>query len=440
MSHNRRVFIKQSALWAGATLLEPRTPGVPAKKRVALVGTGIRGTGLWGKTLLSGYGDKIEMVGLCDINPGRVEFAKKYIGASCPLFTDFDQMLTSVKPELIIVTTVDATHHQFIIKGLNFGAEVITEKPMTTNEMKCQAILDAVERSGHKLTVTFNYRYSPARQRMYEILRSGAIGDITSVDFHWYLDTDHGASYFRRWHGLRTQSGTLLVHKATHHFDLLNWLLESEPEEVFAYGSLEYYGKNGPFRSTHCRSCNHQKECKFYWPMDAHSKALYADHEHHDGYLRDACLFRPEIDIYDKMAAQIKYANGVQVSYSLTTYSPYEGYRLAFNGTKGRLETWIKESQPWAEEPVDELHLTSMFGQREVIKVPQHDGHGGGDKLMLDAIFRPEVTPNKNRLNASVRDGAMSALIGIAARKSIEEHQPIRIEHLTSLKPQAIRP
>ncbi len=62
---------------------------------------------------------------------------------------------------------------------------------------------------------------------------------------------------------------------------------------------------------------------------------LYVDNEHHDGYLRDGCVWSEEIDIYDKMAAQIQYANGVQVSYSCTTYSPYEGYRIAFNGTRG---------------------------------------------------------------------------------------------------------
>ena len=45
-----------------------------------------------------------------------------------------------------------------------------------------------------------------------------------------------------------------------------------------------------------------------------------------------------DIDIYDKMSAQIKYANNVSVNYSLTTYSPFEGWRIAFNGTEGKLK------------------------------------------------------------------------------------------------------
>ena len=65
---------------------------------------------------------------------------------------------------------------------------------------------------------------------------------------------------------------------------------------------------------------------------------LYVNNEKYDGYIRDKCLFREDIDIYDKMSAQIKYANNVSVNYSLTTYSPFEGWRIAFNGTEGRIE------------------------------------------------------------------------------------------------------
>ena len=61
------------------------------KLRLALVGTGIRGISMWGKNLVRHYGELVEFVGLCDINPGRVEFAKTYMGVSCPVFTDFEQ-------------------------------------------------------------------------------------------------------------------------------------------------------------------------------------------------------------------------------------------------------------------------------------------------------------------------------------------------------------
>jgi predicted dehydrogenase len=414
----------------------------PAKKqRVAMVGTGHRGLGMWGVEVLKEHGSRMEFVGLCDINPGRVATGKKMLGVSCPTYTDFDKMMRETKPEVLIVTTVDATHNEFIVKGLEYGADIVTEKPMTTDEKKCQQILDAERRTGKKVKVTFNYRYSPHRQKIYEMLRAGAIGKVEAVDFHWYLDVHHGADYFRRWHRLRQNSGSLLVHKATHHFDLLNWWLESDPQQVYANGQLTFYGKNNDFRHTNCRPCPHKDKCAFYWDMtkDKRLMAIYADNEKYDGYLRDGCVWKEDIDIFDKMAVQIKYANNVQVSYSLTTHSPYEGYRIAFNGTKGRLEAWIKEHQPWEEEAFDEIQLTTNFGKREIIRIANNEeGHGGGDVRLRKQIFAPDGQ-DPYRQAAGTRDGAMSCLVGIAARHSIDSGQPVKIGSLTSLQPSATR-
>ena len=441
-SSRRKFLLSSGTALAGSLFLHPIAQALslvaqPQRKmKLALVGTGVRGLSMWGKEVLEAYPDQVEFVGLCDKNEGRLRLGQAYLGVNCPVFLDFDQMLAQTSPDVVIVTTVDSTHHEFIIKSLRSGMHAITEKPMTTDAEKVQAILDEERSSGKKVLVTFNYRYSPHRQKLYELLHAGEIGTVTSVDFHWYLDTSHGADYFRRWHGIRAHSGSLLVHKASHHFDLLNWWLDSDPEEVFAYGSLEFYGKNGPFRSKSCRGCPHASHCDFYWDItkNTYLTQLYVDNESYDGYLRDACVFREEIDIYDKMAVQIRYKNKVQVSYSLTTYSPYEGYRIAFNGTKGRLEAWIKESQPWEEAAEDEIVLVKNFGKRNIIKVPHGGGgHGGGDQRLKDKLFLDPEKADPYKQSAGSRDGAMSCLIGIAARQSIEEGKPVRIDSLTDL-------
>ena len=95
--------------------------------------------------------------------------------------------------------------------------------------------------TGRRVRVTFNYRYSPPRTQIKDILMSGAIGDVLSVDFHWLLNTHHGADYFRRWHREKKNSGGLMVHKATHHFDLVNWWLGAMPVQVMATGKREFY-------------------------------------------------------------------------------------------------------------------------------------------------------------------------------------------------------
>jgi len=288
-----------------------------------------------------------------------------------------------------------------------------------------------------KTRVGHNARYSPHCSRLWELLREGEIGEITSVNLNWYLDTSHGADYFRRWHRLVEKGGSLLVHKACHHFDLLNWLIDSDPESVYASGSLDFYGKNGKFRAENCRTCPHTRECQFYFRLDNSAfKRLYIDCEKYDGYLRDGCVFKNDVNIFDKMAATIQYANGVHVAYSLTAYSPYEGYRMAFNGVKGRIDVWIQSSNPTQHTDYEEIILYKNFSKRQHIHIPKiSSDHGGSDNLLRDQIFIPNV-PDPYRQCAGTRDGAFACLIGIAARNSIASGLPVKIADLTSLKPQ----
>jgi predicted dehydrogenase len=433
----RREFVANSAKGvagaAAVTVLRKTTLASPvAKKRVALVGTGIRGTTMWGQQLLEGNGDRVEMVGLCDINSKRVEASRKLIGIKAPTFTSLERMLQEVKPEALIVTTKDGTHHEQIIHALRSGCDVITEKPMTTTEAKCQMILDAEKNSGKKITVAFNYRFSARAEKVKELLMSNVIGPITSVDFHWYLDTTHGADYFRRWHAYKANSGSLFVHKATHHFDLVNWYLDAEPVEVRAQAALRNYGRNGKIRGRNCRDCTHKKECSFYWDINQNPvlTSLYVNCESEDGYLRDACVYREDIDIYDTMTAEVKYTNGALLSYSLNAFMPYEGHSISFNGINGRLDVRSYEKQPWPVQNDEEIRLSRNFGKSEMIPIQQTEGgHGGADPRLLHMAFHPEQ-PDPLKQRAGSRAGAMSILTGIAAVRSVETGQPIKIADL----------
>ncbi|HEX8399162.1 MAG TPA: Gfo/Idh/MocA family oxidoreductase [Pyrinomonadaceae bacterium] len=436
---NRRDFVKAASLTAASVLLSNPSSVLAQtnkKRRYAIVGTGHRATGMWGKDLAQKYSENVEFVGLCDKNGKRVEAGKQLIGADCPTFTNFDEMCAKVKPDLLMVTTVDSTHVEFITKALAKGIDVITEKPMVTDEKQCQAVLDAEKKHKRKITVAFNYRYAPKHQKIKEIIQAGEIGEITSVDFSWYLDTAHGADYFRRWHGFKSKGGSLWVHKATHHFDLINWWLGADPVEVSAYGDLNVYGKNSPFRYTNCRPCPHKTKCPFYWDMTKNERLmkLYAECETEDGYLRDACVFRENIDIYDTMSAIVKYSNGVNMNYSLNAHEPIEGYRLAFNGTRGRLEVRDYERQPWKVEEKSEAFLIKNFtDKREKVDMPQIEGgHAGGDDRLRDVIFKGAKVPDYLRLPDS-RAGAMSTLTGVAARTSVEQKRPVKISELIRL-------
>lgn len=461
----RRKFLGYTAATGAALMLHPfaafTRSGGP-KLKMVLAGTGHRGSSLWGRSLLRDFGEVVEMVGLFDHNPGRMAYVKSALKLECPAYTDFEKMLQETKPDTVIVTTVDSTHDEFIVKALQAGVDVITEKPLTTDETKLKRILDAEKKSGKKVIVAFNYRHSVHNMQLKELLAAEKIGKITSVDFNWYLNVYHGADYFRRWHGRMDKGGSLWVHKATHHFDLMNWWLNSEPVEVMAYGQLEHYGKNNAFRGTKCRGCEHKPACKFYWDItkDERLVDLYVKNEQHDGYIRDGCVWSNDIDIFDKMSAQILYANGVIANYSLTTYSPYEGWQIAFNGMKGRIETW--EDIPYLQKTPDDQakrHAIEMSSSDDAVKGEVREimlmnnfektyeifttpkiagGHGGGDIRMQRRMF-VDTNDNPQNIMAGTRDGAMSILIGIAARKSIKEKRPVKITELTDLVPMAKR-
>ena len=409
------------------------------KKRYALVGTGTRGSSSWAKPLVDNYQGHAELVALCDINRKRMNYAKEYIGTNAPMYhsSEFEKMIIETKPDSIIVTTTDCFHEKYIVRAMEMGCDVISEKPLVTELRQALNVIEAEKRTGKKVTTTFNARFGNDTEEIKKILLSGELGKVLSAEYHEYLDTDHGASYYRRWHGKKKFSGSLLVHKASHHFDQMNWWLDSEPKEVNAYGKVGFYGKNNAFRAKNCRTCNFKSKCDFYWDIETYgAKDFYISGESEDGYLRDACVWDTNIDTYDTMTVEVKYANDVLLNYSLNSYMPYEGQRIAFNCEKGRLEIRIFDAQPWEVPNAFEFRVSKNFGETKAYGLNRDKGtHGGSDDKLRDKIFLPDQ-PDELGQMAGSRAGLISSLIGIAAVKSIETGQQININDMVSFPAQ----
>ena len=442
---SRRDFIRKSSVSAAALgavavagPLSALASSAEKKVRVALVGTGIRGSTTWGMNLIRDVGDYVEIVGLCDINSKRVEVANRWMGGKIPTFTDFDKMVRQTTPDKVIVTTMDSKHAQYVCRAMELGCDALSEKPLCTDAEQAQAIIDTCKRTGRKLDVTFNARHGLGTMKAKELLLAGEIGDLYSVDYAEFLDLDHGASYFRRWHGLKQCSGTLFCHKASHHFDELNWWVASDPVEVVAYGRLNKYGRKGPFRNVNCRVCPYKDQCDLYWDITTNKSymELYVGCESEDGYYRDGCLYRNAINIPDTYSAQIKYENDVLVTYSLNATVPYEGQIIVFNGSKGRIELRNYDRQPWNVPHDSELRLTRNFKGSEIVPIERQEGdffeHGGADQRIKFMLFKPG-TPDPLGQKAGVHAGIMSSAIGIAGYTSIETGRRVRISELIDL-------
>ena len=412
------------------------------------------------------YKDRSELVGLCDLSTVRMEYhnrriQEKWSAAPVPSYkaADFDKMIQEQRPDTVIVTTMDSVHHDYIIRAMEAGCDAICEKPMTIDAEKVQAILDVIERTGKQLKVTFNYRYAPLSTKVRELLQQDLIGRIHHVNFQWLLDTYHGADYFRRWHREKDKSGGLLVHKATHHFDLINWWMDSRPETVFALGDLHFYGKENAaergetYSYTRYTGEPDAEDDPFALTLEANEtlRELYLDAEEESGYIRDRNVFGEPVTIEDTMSVTARYDNGAILTYSLLAYCPWEGYRVSFTGDMGRMEvelveqvgrTFIggQEETASASEDIENryggahIRVYPMFGTPYEVPIPvvEGGGHGGGDPVMLEQIFGDDPPEDPYKRAASHVDGAASILLGIAANISMAEKRSVEVKELVT--------
>jgi len=429
------------------------------KRRFAIVGTGARVT-MFLDPLVSRFRDSSELVGMCDASPTRMDFhlrriATEYSAPPVPKYSPqgFEQMIQTEKPHYVIVCTPDASHHDYIIRALDQGVDVISEKPLTTDSLKCQAIFEAVRRTGRSVRTTFNSRWMPGPTRIREIILSGVIGKIKQVQFEYMLNTSHGADYFRRWHSQKEVSGGLLIHKSTHHFDLINWWIDAIPEKVYATGGLVFYGRanavaRGLESFTRYERYTGEIEAKndpFRLDLEADPRlhALYKQAEVESGYIRDRNVFRDNINIEDLMSVMVNYRNGVTANYSLNAFSPVEGLNVSITGDKGRLEYSDRKTLPSLKEgsnPADfislqkNLKVIPHLGEAYVVPIEKRSGgHDGSDSLIQEQIFGSNPPEEHLGRNAGHEQGAASLLIGAAANRSMETGLPVRVDDLLQL-------
>jgi predicted dehydrogenase len=449
-----------ATLDAGTPVATPTAPAAvgsdtasqrPARRRYAVVGTGQRA-----RTYVDGIGehdDVAELVALVDTNGTRLRYHADRLrdaGRGEPaLFAaeDLERMLDDVAPDVVVVTSPDRTHAAHVATALAHGADVVVEKPLTIDAGGMYTIADAVRRSEGRLTVAHNYRYSPRNAALRQVVADGRIGDVVSVHFEWLLDTAHGADYFRRWHREKKASGGLLVHKASHHFDLVNWWTGDVPESVFARGGLRFYGRPQAAGPQYAPDLS----------VDDDLRALYLDAAHEDGYRRDQDPFAPGATIEDTLSVLVGYRSGATLTYALTAHSPWEGYRVAVNGTRGRAELEVVErchttpglpgqlgtaadgggdccpSRPRGARLVVQEH----WGRPEEIPLPVDDGHRTGDAALLRDVLRGHLAPSDGGPDddplgrrAGLVDGLRAVAVGVAGNRSLATGQVVPVSTL----------
>lgn len=416
------------------------------KQRLALVGASIR-SAAFVRALLRNYSDNHEIVGVFDIDPAKNRGFQEYAGITVPAFDDFDLMCDQLHPDRLLITTVDAFHEKYVVAGLDRGIGVVSEKPLCIDAAQCRKILAAHRRNPDVFAaVTHNARYMPVTVTLKELLDRRIIGRILGMEYRELLDHHHGASYFRRWNSRRRFSNGLQLHKCSHHFDKMNYLLASHAIEVTASGGLSAYGAAAPheFSGERCSGCDHRERCphSVYFDRPDGTNPNYLGFFKYRidpaAYTPDQCIFSPEIDIEDHFTAGIKFANGVYCSYSLCAFSSYEGEYITLEGELGRLETksvyyrskddhgQVHDDQVVREESI----RLFRFGSLEAEDIPVRifsGGHGGADPKIFAQLFGSDA---EHRELPTLEEGIQAVLTGAAVVEAMQTGRKIAVQEL----------
>jgi len=330
---------------------------------------------------------------------------------------------------MVIIGTVDCFHAGYVIRALDRKIAVVSEKPLCINMEQCREILEAHHRNPEVFAVTsHNSRYRPVARKVRAVVDSGAIGRVISVEYRETLDRVHGKSYFRRWNSHREHSNGLELHKSCHHFDKMNYILQSYAVEVTASGCLLNYGAKAPhaFEGEFCHTCPHKDECPDFFEYE---KELFDS----DMYTPDQCIWSPKITIEDNFSAGIRFANGVYANYSLCAAADYEGEVIHLQGEKGRLEAsqLSYSTRPNDIHNVGAVPFESIRIWRHGSAVPEeipiehiaNAAHGGADYSLFSELFAPEPPPSLPTLE----DGVLAVLTGAAVVQSIQTGRKVEI-------------
>lgn len=444
----------------------PSGPLPAGRRRYAVVGTGHRAS-MYIDALIGTHAPDGEIVAWVEPNPVRAAAYEARVavalGGLRPVYhpDDLEKAIAEQSVDRVIVTSVDRTHADLVTRALRAGTDVVVEKPIAAHPDQARQIVDAVAETGRGLVTTFNYRYSPRNSALREVIASGEIGRVLSVHFDWALDTVHGADYFRRWHREKVNNGGLLVHKSSHHFDLVNWWIDGVPSRVFATGGRRFYGDDGAHETGYEptaaeRALNERGVDPWQLSVEKNPwlSTLYGpEAQAVDGYVRNRSVFDAGITTEDTLGLVVEYEGGALLTYSLTAHAPWEGYRVVVNGTRGRAELEVTErgSVEFGESGTAILDpsATEVFardpvrptGERLVVQrhweraeerpiVRGGGGHGGGDALLLADVFAPAAERDPLGRAAGYVDGVRASSVGYAGNRSLETGTPVRIEDL----------
>jgi len=394
-----------------------------SKLRIGIVGTGGRGVNAFGMTFVKDHADTTEIIALADPNLVRAEAAMKMLGITADLHDNAEDLITRSDVDAVIIASVDCCHEAQVCLALEHDKHVYIEKPLATTVEGCLRILEASISAGKVLSMGFNLRHNIVIHRLKQLVDEGCFGDIFSIQAIEHYNG--GRTYHSRWNRLKKFTGGLFIHKGSHDFDVINYLMgDVRPARVACFANvfslkpdrLPFATRPGEDPGPNCTVCPYQRECPDAYLYE--SPLFNEKTAEVDGYYKNQCMYLSEKDTHDQGIAIVEYENGATASHSEYFATPVSNRRYLVEGTKGHGEADFQANSirclpRWSEDRIDYN-----------LKPPQ-GGHGGSDPDIIQTFLDCIATGTRPR--ASAVDGTWSVAVAVAAEKARAENRVVEL-------------
>lgn len=392
----------------------PTTPS-PTQVRVGLIGAGARGAGYF-----RAVPDDVEVTLAAIADPSsknRRAFIDRFAADHQPTeYEDGLKLLSNEELDAVIITAPNFAHLPYATEAMSRAMPLMLEKPVATTVDDLAALWSAHRRSdGPQPVVGFVLRYTPFYSAIREVVRSGDLGEILSIEANENLGTGLTMVQYRGWRQDTEKSGGWMVEKCCHDLDILSYLLDSRPTRVFSMAS-----------ALHLRPRPESEQLARFQPEagtaaldfgDPQTNAALADRAQHSPYAPS--------NLPDRQVATLEFENGTLATFTAVMAQPKTTRRIRIFGTDAMLEGDITER---TFRVID----TDPAGGKEPKTVTEFgvtvgdSGHNGGDEVLGDTFWHLAAgQPRDSR--AGLSEGIDAVLTAIALQESAETGQPIAL-------------
>ena len=410
--------------------LKAKLKGGPVK--VVIIGAGNRGRAY--SDYAQRFPDCMQVVGVSDIRESRKnDMGNRFNIPEERRFGDWSEVFTTSKfADAVLICTPDDTHYEPCLKALEWGYDVLLEKPVAQTEKECRDIAKQAHKYGRIVAVCHVLRYAPYFRAMYQAINSGIIGRVVSIQHMEPVECRHFAHAYVRGNWRNSKDTTpFILAKSCHDLDILRWMVGKPCKTIVADGSLTLFKpenapKDAPLRCTD--GCPHESTCPYsaidvYVRRKAHIGVFDLkdpnDEDEIMSKLREnewgRCVYHCDNNQPDHFVSEMVFEDGTTATLSVEAFTAVWGRRTRVMGTTGYIDGDGESFTLYEFRSNKEL-----VWDKKVENIPEYaqSGHGGGDMALVCDFLEAVSWQEPQRLTSGIDESIESHVMGFCAEKS----------------------